>query len=63
MPKRDVWDRLIAAVPDQVFENPVLDTDCGRGLVLLQSAQRKAKIAASTPAVGVDTFLHGGSVW
>ena len=54
--KKDVWDRLLADVPDDVFKHPVLDAGCGRGLVLLKSAQRKAEIDASIPATGIDIF-------
>lgn len=54
--KHDIWDRLLEAIPDELFRGPTLDAGCGRGLVLLKSAQRKAKLTATTPAVGIDIF-------
>jgi SAM-dependent methyltransferase len=55
-----VWDRLLVAVPDHVFQAPTLDVGCGRGLVLLKTAARKKALAAHgsdvAPAYGTDIF-------
>lgn len=59
--KFDVWDKLLEAVPRDTLAEPTLDLGCGRGLVLLKTAQLKRQLAgtASTPlapAYGVDLF-------
>ncbi|CAG9977997.1 unnamed protein product [Clonostachys byssicola] len=60
--KFQVWDDVLASIPDEVFHGPALDVGCGRGLVLLKMAQRKKQLAAGAldgsicPAYGIDIF-------
>ncbi|CAG9946857.1 unnamed protein product [Clonostachys rosea f. rosea IK726] len=60
--KFQVWDDLLASMPDEVFHGPALDVGCGRGLVLLKVAERKQKLARGAsggsicPAYGIDIF-------
>ncbi|CAH0058513.1 unnamed protein product [Clonostachys solani] len=60
--KFQVWDDVLATIPDEVFHGPALDVGCGRGLVLLKVAKRKQKLARGTsdgsiyPAYGIDIF-------
>ncbi|KAK7222123.1 hypothetical protein V2G26_010126 [Clonostachys chloroleuca] len=60
--KFQVWDDVLATIPDEVFHGPALDVGCGRGLVLLKVAERKQKLARGAsdgcicPAYGIDIF-------
>ncbi|VUC26156.1 unnamed protein product [Clonostachys rosea] len=60
--KFQVWDDVLAGIPDEVFHEPALDVGCGRGLVLLKVAKRKQKLARGAldgsicPAYGLDIF-------
>lgn len=57
--KHDLWDRLLAELPDSAFSGPSLDMGCGRGMVLLKVAQRKKRIQAAEPEYGIDIFNPG----
>lgn len=56
--KFQVWDSILAKLPDQALTGPSLDAGCGRGLVLIKTA--KAKQARSPNAItqsyGIDIF-------
>lgn len=54
--KHDLWDRLLKDLPDTTFQGPSLDMGCGRGMVLLKTAQRKKAIGGCQPAYGIDIF-------
>ncbi|KND93938.1 hypothetical protein TOPH_01568 [Tolypocladium ophioglossoides CBS 100239] len=61
--KFQVWDEILDGLPDSAFAGPALDVGCGRGMVLLKTAQRKKKLLASSegeagiaPAYGIDIF-------
>lgn len=63
--KFQVWDGILDGLPDRAFAGPALDVGCGRGMVLLKTAQRKKKLLASAgggapaeiaPAYGIDIF-------
>ncbi|KAJ5092829.1 hypothetical protein N7456_008690 [Penicillium angulare] len=62
--KFDAWDKLLDELPSDVFNSPGLDLGCGRGMVLLKIAERKKKLAASSPgttiapAYGIDLFIN-----
>ncbi|MCO5590259.1 hypothetical protein L7F22_044228 [Adiantum nelumboides] len=57
--KFQVWDKILANLPDQTLAGPSLDAGCGRGLVLIKTA--KAKKQRTTNSVsksyGIDIFL------
>ena len=53
--KHDLWDTLLKSLSNGDFEGPSLDMGCGRGMVLLKVAQRKATQSRS-PAFGIDIF-------
>ena len=65
--KFDVWDNLLADVPSEIMKAPTLDIGCGRGLVLLKTAQLKKNLSESpllqqitiSPAYAVDLFIKG----
>lgn len=55
-----VWDNVLPMLPGEVFDGPTLDAGCGRGMVLIKTAQRKRRRQkGSTPAsaaFGIDIF-------
>lgn len=61
--KFDVWDKLLAELPADVFELPALDVGCGRGMVLLKIAKYKDDAVSAGagktiyPVYGVDLFI------
>jgi hypothetical protein len=63
--KFDVWDNLLAHIPPEIITAPTLDIGCGRGLVLLKTAQLKKKALSESPpeqpispAYAVDLFIN-----
>jgi SAM-dependent methyltransferase len=55
--KFKVWDDILDGIPDALLRRPSLDVGCGRGMVLLKTAQRKQALGAQTaPAYGIDIF-------
>ncbi|KAF9775357.1 hypothetical protein IL306_006533 [Fusarium sp. DS 682] len=54
--KFKVWDEILDDLPDSVFLGPTLDMGCGRGMVLIKTAQRKKRLSATSPAIGIDIF-------
>lgn len=57
--KHDLWDELLDELPKAVFSGPSLDMGCGRGMVLLKVAQRKAHLQDVQPAYAIDIFNTG----
>lgn len=61
--KFDIWDKLLAELPADIFELPALDVGCGRGMVLLKIAKYKQDAASAGagktiyPVYGVDLFI------
>ncbi|KAF4451260.1 methyltransferase [Fusarium austroafricanum] len=54
--KFKVWDEILDGLPDSAFHGPTLDVGCGRGMVLLKTAQRKKRLSITSPAIGIDIF-------
>ena len=62
--KFDVWDNLLADIPPEIIRTN-LNMGCGRGLVLLKTAQLKKKALSESspqqtisPAYAVDLFIN-----
>lgn len=61
--KFDLWDKLLAELPTDIFELPALDLGCGRGMVLLKIANYKSDAVSAGagktihPVYGVDLFI------
>ncbi|KAF4338966.1 methyltransferase [Fusarium beomiforme] len=54
--KFKAWDDILDGLPDSAFRGPTLDVGCGRGMVLLKTAQRKKRLSVTSPAIGIDIF-------
>ena len=54
--KHELWDELVAQLPDTAFSRAALDMGCGRGMVLLKVAEQRKKIGAGGLAYGIDIF-------
>lgn len=58
--KFKVWDEILDNIPESLLRKPTLDVGCGRGMVLLKTAQRKKKLLSTSsetpPAYGIDIF-------
>lgn len=59
--KFQVWDDILAAIPDALLSKPSLDVGCGRGMVLLKTAEQKKKLTAKgnpdvAKAYAIDIF-------
>lgn len=61
--KFDVWDKLLAELPPEIYNSSALDVGCGRGLVLLKIAEKKKALSAPSdvhaisPVYGIDLFF------
>lgn len=58
--KFDVWDEILDHLPELLLQAPSLDVGCGRGMVLLKTAERKKRLASAgsraRPAFAIDIF-------
>lgn len=56
------WDEILHTLSQDAFEGPSLDAGCGRGLVLIKTAQMKERRQIARPAVELTPVeYHGGS--
>lgn len=57
--KFDLWDQILASLPEEDHRGPALDAGCGRGMVLVATAKRRRALGVdqtAAPCYGIDIF-------